>query len=78
MHHCEGCDRDIDLDIDPGHVKRRLEELRTELRAERISYGELFELQSLAHYIEDDDVELLEPAGVVEDAIRDHNQGEEQ
>jgi hypothetical protein len=48
----------------PG--KRRLEYLRHELRAERISYGELNELQSLIGYIEPDDVELLEAAGVPE------------
>lgn len=44
----------------------RLEYLRQELRAERISYGELAELQSLAEYIPKDDVELLEAAGVPE------------
>jgi hypothetical protein len=44
----------------------RLEELRTKLRAERISYSELAELQSLAHEIEPGDVELLEAAGVPE------------
>lgn len=44
----------------------RLEELRTELRAERISYGELIELQSLAEHIEPGDTELLEAAGVPE------------
>lgn len=47
-------------------VKARLEYLRQELRAERISYGELAELQSLAEHIEEDDVELLEAAGVPE------------
>lgn len=47
-------------------AKERLEYLRGELRAERISYGELAELQSLAEYIEPNDVELLEPAGVKE------------
>ena len=46
--------------------KERLEYLRQELRAERISYGELAELQSLADYIDDNDVELLEAAGVGE------------
>jgi hypothetical protein len=51
---------------DDTSVKRRLEELREELRAERISYGELLELQSLADYIEPGDVELLEWAGVPE------------
>lgn len=44
----------------------RLEYLRGELRGERISYGELAELQSLAPYIEAGDVELLEAAGVPE------------
>tara|TARA_R110000868_G_scaffold55232_3_gene171855 strand:+ start:271 stop:426 length:156 start_codon:yes stop_codon:yes gene_type:complete len=47
-------------------IKKRLEYLRQELRAERISYGELVELQSLAEYIEEGDVELLEAAGVPE------------
>lgn len=47
-------------------IKTRLEHLRAELRAERISYGELTELQSLAEYIEPGDVELLEAAGVPE------------
>ena len=46
----------------------RLEELRAELRAERISYGELVELQSLAEHIQPGDVELLEAAGVPEHA----------
>lgn len=44
----------------------RLEELRRELRAERISYAELAELQGLAAYIDPGDVELLEAAGVPE------------
>lgn len=50
----------------PEAIKKRLEYLRQELRAERISYGELAELQSLAEYITPDDVELLEAAGVPE------------
>lgn len=44
----------------------RLEYLRRELRAERISEGELMELQGLVEYIEPGDVELLEAAGVPE------------
>jgi len=44
-------------------IKQRLEYLRAELRAERISYGELAEL---APHIEPGDVELLEAAGVPE------------
>ncbi len=47
-------------------IKKRLEYLRQELRQERISYGELAELQSLAEHIDLDDVELLEAAGVPE------------
>lgn len=47
-------------------IKERLEYLRGELRAGQLSYGEIFELQSLAKHIEPDDVELLEAAGVPE------------
>jgi hypothetical protein len=47
-------------------IKAKLEYLRGEIRAERISTGEIVELQSLAEYIEPDDVELLEWAGVPE------------
>ena len=47
-------------------IKARLEYLRQELRGERISYGELVELQDLAEHIEEGDVELLEAAGVPE------------
>lgn len=47
-------------------MEERLEYLRQELRAERISTGELLELQSLVEFIEDGDVELLEAAGVPE------------
>lgn len=47
-------------------IKERLEYLRTELRNERISYGELAELESLKEYIDPYDVELLEAAGVSE------------
>lgn len=46
--------------------KKRLEYLRDEIRKERISYGELNELQSLAKHIDPGDVELLEAAGVTE------------
>ena len=47
-------------------VKARLEYLRGEIEAERISYGELSELQDLAPYIDPSDVLLLEWAGVPE------------
>jgi len=47
-------------------IKDRLEYLRGEIEAERISYGELAELQTLAEYIDPSDVLLLEWAGVEE------------
>ena len=47
-------------------IAQRLEYLRSEIKAERISYGEIAELQSLAKYIEPGDVLLLEWAGVPE------------
>jgi hypothetical protein len=47
-------------------IKERLEYLRKEIEAERISYGEILELQSLAKYIEPGDVLLLEWAEVPE------------
>jgi len=47
-------------------AKQRLEYLRGELRAERISQGELCELESLIPHIDPGDVELLEAAGVPE------------
>lgn len=47
-------------------INERLEYLRGEIKAERISQGELIELQSLCKYIQKNDVELLEWAGVPE------------
>ncbi len=52
-----------DLHEDP---RERLEYLRGQIKAERISWGELNELQGLAEYIAPEDVELLEWAGVPE------------
>lgn len=49
-----------------GSTRRRLEEIRTALQAESISYGEIAELQSLAKYIHPADVELREAAGLPE------------
>jgi hypothetical protein len=46
--------------------KERLEEIRTELDNETMSYGELAELQDLSEFIEEGDVQLLEAAGVPE------------
>ena len=50
----------------PSKTEQRLEYLRRELRGERISYGEISELQSLVPHIKPGDVELLEAAGVPE------------
>ena len=47
-------------------IQKRLEYLRGEIKAERISYGELAELQSLAKHIKPGDVLLLQWAGVPE------------
>ena len=47
-------------------IKARLEYLRGEINAERISYDEINELQSLAEHIDKEDVQLLEWAGVPE------------
>jgi len=47
-------------------IKKRLEYLRKEIENERISYEEIAELQSLAKYIDNNDVLLLEWAGVKE------------
>jgi len=47
-------------------IKQRLEYLRGEIRKECISYDEILELQSLKEHIENNDVELLQWAGVPE------------
>ena len=47
-------------------IKARLDYLRGEIEAERISYAEIAELQSLAEHIPEDDVLLREWAGVPE------------
>jgi hypothetical protein len=51
-------------------IKKRLEHIRGEIKAERVSYGELLELQSLAKYIEAGDMELQEAAGIPEEEAR--------
>jgi len=53
------------------HVKERLEYLRGEIKAERISYGEIAELQALSAHIDPSDTLLLEWAGVPEH-LADH------
>lgn len=47
-------------------INKKLEYLRSVIKSETISYGEIAELQSLAEYIEPSDVLLLEWAGVRE------------
>jgi hypothetical protein len=54
----------------PIEIEERLEELRQAIRDENISYGEIQELQSLARYIDENDVELLQWAGVEENLVR--------
>ena len=49
------------------NIKARLEYLRGEIEAERISYGEIAELQGLKDFIDKDDLILLEWADVVRD-----------
>lgn len=48
---------------------RRLKYLRAELHGERMSYGEITELEDLQSYIESSDTELLEAAGVPENRL---------
>jgi hypothetical protein len=47
-------------------IKDRLEYLRGEIEAERISYGEIAELQDLAKFIEPGDTLLVQWAGIPE------------
>jgi hypothetical protein len=52
--------------VNTKQIKARLEYLRGEIKAERISQGEILELASLAGFIDPGDVLLLEWAGVPE------------
>jgi len=61
-------EHDWALQVEP--VSARLDYLRSQLEAERISYYELSELQSLANEIDPFDVQLLEAAGIPEDEAR--------
>ena len=51
-------------------IAKRLRYLRREIVAERVSYGEIAELQSLAEYIDPGDMLLLEWAGVPEESLQ--------
>ena len=54
------------MDYKGGAPIESLEYLRGELQQERISWGELHELQCLVPFIDEGDVELMEAAGVPE------------
>jgi len=47
-------------------AKQRLEKIRLSIENQNISYGEIFELASLVKYIDKNDVELLQWAGLPE------------
>lgn len=64
-YYCHNCKKIISKD-EISTTNQRLEYLRQEIRAERISYAEIAELQSLAEHIDPSDTELLEWAGVEE------------
>ena len=57
-------------------IKERLEYLRQEIEAERISYGEIAELEGLADHIDKGDVVLLEWAGVKECGCTYHDEND--
>lgn len=64
---CKCCkEKGVKFITNKSTIQERLEYFREEIRAERISLGEIAELQSLAHHIEPDDTLLLEWAGVPE------------
>ena len=50
----------------PNTKTKRLEYLRNEIIAERISYGEIVELESLKDHIKNDDILLRQWAGIKE------------
>lgn len=56
-----------------SNITERLEYLCGEIRAERISQGEVIELQGLADHIEPGDVELAEWAGIPEDIFMERS-----
>jgi len=56
----------MEVNMTMEKAKARLEYLRGEILAERISYSELDELKELSIFIEENDTLLLEWAGVPE------------
>lgn len=57
---------DAERGLQELQIRDRLEYLRGEIEAERISYSEIAELQGLTEYIDPADVLLLQWAGVPE------------
>ena len=63
-------------------AKKRLEQIRKSLRKEDLSYGEIAELEALSDFIEADDIELRQAAGLPEveydmdGNILEHEKGE--
>lgn len=56
----------IQTELEHEEIQSRLDYLRKEIKAERISYGEIAELQDLAEFIPEDDILLREWAGIPE------------
>lgn len=56
----------LNAHYEPQTPKERLEYLRSQINAERISTAELIELQGMVEHIDSGDVQLLEWAGVPE------------
>jgi hypothetical protein len=50
-------------------IEERLTYIRSQIEAECISYDEILELQSLIEFIDENDVVLLEWAGVPEQGV---------
>jgi hypothetical protein len=48
------------------NIKKRLKYLKKQIKNENISYAEIAELQGLSQYIDKNDIELLEWAGIPE------------
>lgn len=46
--------------MNKDNIAKRLEYLREQIRPEKISYGEIVELQSLAEFVPKSDIELME------------------
>ena len=52
-----------------NYISKTLKSIKKSIKNENISYGEIAELQSLKKYIDRNDIELLEWAGVPEKLI---------